>query len=287
MTQSKPKYQVTVERWWPPVETLDNGEICMTWRLELESLYRDDGGFIFPVDLNYLDVRVWLQRASEKVCLLYCQAPRKSWKNLHDAGYRGILAVNRYVGRVIKINSVHRATWWVEVFTVYSAFDGPRQYDQNELMKAASANEVERLQELLANGVDIESADMIGVTALCCAAESGCLNAFELLLAKGANARVITSGDSTLLHEAALGGNIKIISTLLNMELNINAIAQGGHTALGWAVMNRNGDAAAYLLEAGADPHAERAINLCDQARARLGTQHPVTLRLCVSGPTG
>ena len=107
-----------------------------------------------------------------------------------------------------------------------------------------------------------------------------------MLLTKGANPHVVTSGGGTLLHAAAAGGNIEILSTLLNIGLDINATAQSGHTPLGWAIMNRKGDASAYLLQVGADPTAERGINLCEQARSRLGHEHPVTMALCGSQPS-
>ena len=61
-------------------------------------------------------------------------------------------------------------------------------------MKAAAANDVQQIGELLAKGIDIEAGDMVGVTALCCAAESGALQAFNFLLAKCAHAKVVTSG---------------------------------------------------------------------------------------------
>jgi hypothetical protein len=276
------KHPREVLEWVPVPSKLDTGEVSMLWELDLESRYRNDGGFTSPVDLNYLDVQVQIQWLSDRKCSLHCRAPgMQVWKNLHDAGYRGILAIDRYLGPVAAVNGVARSTWWIAVLTVYGASGGPRPYDANELMKAAAGDDVPRLQELLARGANIEAGDMIGTTALCCAAESGKLRAFELLLAKGANLKVLTSWEATLLHVAAAGGNTEIVSIAVSRGLDLNARDRGGHTALAWAISNRRAAAAEYLLRAGADPTAERGMNLCEEARLRLGKEHPVTTMLC------
>lgn len=288
--KSDPRYIVTLESWRPSVNTLDTGEISMHWEFDLESRYREDGGFTAPVDLNYLDVQVQMQWLSDRQCSLDCRAPGKeSWKNLHEAGYRSILGVDRYVGPISKVNGVDRSTWWFAVLTVYGASGGPRTYDVNDLMKAAAKDEVQRVEELLSRGADIEAGDLIGATALCSAAESGALRSFKQLLEKGANPKVVTSWKATLLHAAAAGGNTEIISILVNKGMELNARDLGGHTALTWAISNRKPGAAEYLIRAGADPAAERGLNLCEEARLRLGKEHPVTSMVCgsVAGSAG
>lgn len=275
-------YPLTIRKWWPSVNTLDAGETAMLWELDLESRYREDGGFTSPVDLSYQGVQVKMQWLSGRKCSLYCHAPASaSRKDLVDSGYRGILAIDRYVGRVASITGVERAAWWVAIFTVYGAFGGPQSYDANELMKAAAKDDVQRLEELLGKGADIEAGDMVGTNALACAAQSGALRAFKLLQGKGANPSVVTSGGGTLLHAAAAGGNVEIASILLSSGLDLNASAQSGHTPLGWAILNGKAEMAEYFLRAGADPKAERGIHLCHEAQSRLGENHPVTKLLC------
>ena len=288
--KSDPKYVITLESWKPAVNTLDTGEISMHWEFDLESRYREHGGFTAQVDLNYLDVQVQMQWLSDRKCSLDCRAPAKeSWKNLHEAGCRGILAIDRYVGAVSAVNGVARSTWWVAVLTVYGASGGPRARDANDLMKAAAKDEVQRVEEFLSKGAYIEAGDLIGVTALCSAAESGALRAFRLLLEKGANPKVVTSWKATTLHAAAAGGNTEIISILVNKGMDLNARDLGGHTPLTWAISNRKPIAAEYLLRAGADPAAERGLNLCEEASLRLGKEHPVTSMICgsVAGSAG
>jgi hypothetical protein len=113
----------------------------MRWEFALKSRYREDGGFTASVDLNYLDVRVRMQWLAERQCSLDCRAPGKeSWKNLHEAGYRAILAIDRYVGPVAAVNGVDRSTWWIAVLSAYGASGGPRSCDANALMKAAAAD---------------------------------------------------------------------------------------------------------------------------------------------------
>jgi hypothetical protein len=282
MIEKNSKFAPTVGQWIPAVVTAVTGESSMLWHVEVGSRYREDGGFKSQIDLNYRDIQVQMRWISDKKCDLSCRAPGKnSRKDLHDSGYRGVLAIDRYVGRVAAIGGVDRSAWWVAVFTAYSAFDGPRSYDANELMKAASADDVQRVEELLAKGADVEAGDMIGATALCFAAESGALRTFKLLLANGANPKVVTSGGGTLLHSAAAGGNEEIISILMSSGLDLNARAQSGHTPLGWAIWSGKAEAALYLLRNGADPAAEHALRLCEEARLRFGADHLVTSMLC------
>lgn len=282
MMEPNHKYASTLFKWSPPVRKLDTGEITMLWRLSLESLYLPDGGFTSRVDLNYREVHVQMHWISDRECSLDCCAPgMNSWKNLYDSGYRGVLAIDRYLGRVAAINGVGRSVWWLAVFSVYSAFDGPQLYDANALMKAASTDDVQQLEQLLAAGAEVDAGDMIGVAALSCAAQSGKVRAFKFLITKGADVRVVTSGGGTVLHAAAAGGNVEILSILVGAGVDLNARAQSGHTPLGWAVLNSKAEAARYLLEAGADPKAERGITLCSEAKLRFGEGHLVTKLLC------
>jgi hypothetical protein len=281
-TKQDPRFLATSDRWRPMVSTADTGEISMLWHLGIGSRYRGDGGFVSPIDLNYRAIQVELEWTSDNECDLSCRGPgQKNWKDLHDSGYRAILGIDRYVGPVASVNGVDRSVWWVAVFTVYGAVDGPRSYDANDLMKAAAANDVQQIGELLAKGIDIEVGDMIGVTALCCAAESGALQAFNFLLEKGANAKVVTSGGGTLLHSAAAGGKVEILSAVVELGVDLNARAQSGHTALGWAVLSGRAEAAQYLLRVGADQNAERGIQLCREAQSRFGENHALTKQLC------
>jgi Ankyrin repeats (3 copies) len=282
MTKHNFESQSRIGAWIPSVVTADTGEISMFWLCELESGFRDDGGVTSPVKLDYRHVQVEMHWISERKCSLNCRAPgMKDWKDLHDSGYRGVLAIDRHVGRVIAINEVDRSTWWLAILTAYSAVDGPRTNDATEFMQAAAADDVRRLEELLAKGAHIESSNMIGETALSSAAESGMLSAFEFLLARGANPRPIMSGGGTLMHAAAGGGNVEIISTLIARGLDLNTRAASGHTPLGWAIWHGRAEAAASLLRAGADPAAERGLDLCEQSRVRFGEDHPLAKQLC------
>lgn len=56
-----------------------------------------------------------------------------------------------------------------------------------ELRKAAAAGDITRIEALLAQGVDINSVDGKGVTALMTAAEAGQISTVQFLLVKGAD----------------------------------------------------------------------------------------------------
>ena len=84
------------------------------------------------------------------------------------------------------------------------------------------------------------------------AASHGRLNAFNLLLERGADPTLKDSNGCTVLHDAANGNNDKIIEKLLSLELNINSRNNNGEIALMVAISNRKAEAVKYLLSKGA-----------------------------------
>ena len=81
-----------------------------------------------------------------------------------------------------------------------------------ELVYWASLGEVAEVEKSLANGVDVNSTDDEGYSALQAAAENGYLDVVKLLVEKGAN--VHYKGEYTALQLAEMAEQVEIIEYL-------------------------------------------------------------------------
>jgi ankyrin repeat protein len=155
------------------------------------------------------------------------------------------------------------------------------------LVDAARKKDKAAVRSLLRQRVNVNTADVEGMTALHWAAHWNDLETVAALLKAGANARVANRYGVTPLHEASTVGNLAIIEALLDAGADPNAplgegetplmtaartgnvpavkmlIAHGaqvnareswrGQTALMWAAVENHAAAAELLLESGAD----------------------------------
>jgi Zn-dependent protease with chaperone function len=87
--------------------------------------------------------------------------------------------------------------------------------DQSPLMQAAIDNDVDKLQELMAGGANLEEGDMNGSTALQFAVMWGNVEAAELLLAGGAEVNTVDHWGLTPLMNAVYSGSSMEMSQLL------------------------------------------------------------------------
>ena len=141
--------------------------------------------------------------------------------------------------------------------------------DAEELMQAANSNNVELLRELLCGGVDVNTTDSLGRTALHIAALSDCRAAVEALLDLGADATLHMKDGRSVLHIAAEYGYLALLELLLKrLKLGKKEAAEGEvspegldvdeankttqMTALHYAVLFGHVDCCEYLLENGA-----------------------------------
>lgn len=296
-----------------PDEKLDeNNEWARDWNLELESRYRADGSSLSTVDLNYRQTRVNLHWVDDIRCILACRARSDGIgrTDLYLAGPRAILAVHRYIGRVKRIGGSGISKNLSVVVGLYCGVGGARSWDTTALMRAAGAFDVNEriaeagrdrktltlrevnirlIHELIERGADINAEDMIGNTALSHAALSADRDAFEVLTAAGARTDISFEGH-TLLHEAASGGNVPIISTLIGKGLNVNAVDWMGFTPICFALTAGHVEATELFLGEGAwwrieaspttSLGANRRIELAKLAEATLGNAHRLTKML-------
>ena len=280
-------------KYLPEITAGPAGEEIMEWDLELESRYRDDGKPTRDVDLNFGRAQVSLRWVDSSHCVLRCQsAPdERGSVDLAWGGRRAVLAVHRYTGRVVKIRGVERAAWLGHLLVAYCAHGGAKEYDTTDLMRAAAKWSSGRVQSLLKIGIGVNDENMMGETALSYAAREGRPDIFEILL--GAGARIdVSFEDHTLLHDAAVGGSVPILSNLIRSRLQINTTNWMGLTPLWYAVSEKRIEAAEYLLAEGADwriepwktksayPKMKEGFRLVNQAEAVLGFDHRLTKML-------
>jgi hypothetical protein len=135
------------------------------------------------------------------------------------------------------------------------------------LLKAAQAGDLVGVQDLLEKGADVDSADLMGWSALMTASSAGRTDIVKLLLDKGvklnarskgfpivvsANGSKIPSG-TTALMAAAYSGQPEITAMLLEKQAQVNAKRDDRWTPLMAACSSTSAETVRLLLDAGAD----------------------------------
>ena len=122
------------------------------------------------------------------------------------------------------------------------------------LVWAASRNDLEMADLLLRAGANAKAANEFGATALYAAAAHADPAMTVKLLAAGADANTPLMSGETPLMEAARRGNLATVRALLSGGANPNAQeANGGQTALMWALSERQAAVVEELVKRGAD----------------------------------
>lgn len=119
---------------------------------------------------------------------------------------------------------------------------------------AAAKGDINKMNTLLAQGVDVNEKDsLLGLTALYSAAAEGQIEAVRFLFEKGADITVKNRNGSTAICIAAENGHIDVVRLLLEKGAEINAKDEYGNTALSLAARKGHINVARLLLEKGAD----------------------------------
>lgn len=130
------------------------------------------------------------------------------------------------------------------------------------LSEAAMSGEMATVQALIQEGIDVNSAQGDGNTALHWAAFRRDLQMAKLLLEAGASTDVKTRlGEMSPLFMAARNGDAAMLNLLLEHGAEVNAVSSNGTIPLMMAAASGEVDAVRALLDKGADVDAVEATN--------------------------
>lgn len=134
------------------------------------------------------------------------------------------------------------------------------------LADAVIRGDLERVQQLLDKGADVNAKDKKGKTTLILAASIGQLSVTKLLLDKGADVNAKDDYEETALMNAAWRGHLEVVRLLLDRGADVNARKKRGLVALKFSKIVR------LLLDRGADVNDLTALTLtaCNGDRRRL-----------------
>lgn len=155
-----------------------------------------------------------------------------------------------------------------------------------ELIEAAGANDLAKVRKLLDSGVNADSKDKNGFTALMWAAHKGNLDMVKTILEKGANVNSRDENGATALMYAAWSHRdaFYIVEILSDKGANVNAEAQDGMTALHHAASKGHTMAVVMLLKKGADVNARTQTGVTPLMVAALKNHDTVASMLLAKG---
>ncbi|XP_055343210.1 LOW QUALITY PROTEIN: uncharacterized protein LOC129591553 [Paramacrobiotus metropolitanus] len=116
-------------------------------------------------------------------------------------------------------------------------------------LRAARAGNIEKVQEYLRQGTDINTANANGLNALHLASKEGHVELVRLLLKHGASVDAATKKGNTALHIACLAGQYEIVRILIEHGAAVNVQSQNGFTPLYMAAQENHFDIVKHLLE--------------------------------------
>jgi len=128
------------------------------------------------------------------------------------------------------------------------------------LIDAVKKGDARTVRSLIAQHLDVNTAEVDGSTPLHWAAQRDNREIVDLLLAAGANAKAATRYNVTPLALAAMNGNAAIIERLLKAGVDANSTSEEGQTALMSASLNGKADGVKVLLSHGADANAKEPV---------------------------
>lgn len=120
-----------------------------------------------------------------------------------------------------------------------------RRYEKNAFIQATSDGRTDIVEAMLANGMEVNAANHVGVTALMRIVEDSTL---DTLLAAGADVNKRDNVGFTALIWASFFGRESQVKKLIAAGADVNAVTRDGKTALNMA----KPEIRAILIEAGA-----------------------------------
>jgi uncharacterized protein len=135
-------------------------------------------------------------------------------------------------------------------------------YGLTPLIIAASHDHYDIAQLLIERGADLNLGDGMGWTPLMHAARKGGVELTRLLAEKGADVNARSRGDESALLVALTEGHVEVASLLMGLGANVNARDADGTTVLIWAVLKGNFETVELLLIKGAEVNARNSVGI-------------------------
>lgn len=133
--------------------------------------------------------------------------------------------------------------------------------DATAITEAVAESDVERVNELLNDGMYADVQDMDGWTPLMWAAQDGDVEIMNVLIQAGADPNMVDYYEETALIRAIYSQNVDAINLLLLSGADPNMADSSGWTPLMYAAANGVIEPVEALLNGGADPELKDANN--------------------------
>lgn len=118
---------------------------------------------------------------------------------------------------------------------------------------AAQKNDTETAKLLIKAGADAKATNRYGIDPLWLACQNGNGVLVEVLLQAGADPNARQRGEDTALMTAARTGDLESVKALLSAGAEVNAKEKRGQTALMWAAAEGHAEVVELLIKSGAD----------------------------------
>jgi len=128
------------------------------------------------------------------------------------------------------------------------------------LVLGARYNQMDKVKYLLDGGMDVNTRDAYGNTALIAAAGNGHKEMVQYLLDHNAKVNASNKKDMTALMGAAAIGDYQLVHKLIKAGADVNAKNNQGETALFMAVQYGNYEAAKVILNGGGNPNISNTV---------------------------
>ncbi|KAL3858771.1 hypothetical protein ACJMK2_009024 [Sinanodonta woodiana] len=141
-----------------------------------------------------------------------------------------------------------------------------------QLLSACEHGDAQTVQELLDQGVDVDSPDEYETTALQVAAANGHDQLVRLLLMRGAAADKPNFFGWTPLMQASRHGHVNIVALLLQHQVDLNARTRYGNSTLTLAARGGHHQVVRLLVESGIDLDSSGSV--CEITPLLVAAQH-------------
>ncbi len=173
--------------------------------------------------------------------------------------FSGCNEVMKMPSQILKKSFHQKFDWTAEVF-----FDDPSVI---ELCRAIEASDIERMRELIADGVDVNALGRDSMTPLLWAFPDGKLERFELLLQSGADPNVKFTGNFGVPSAFLAGDSVTILAAETYFPGYFEAVLHNGGNPRQKSHLN---EPLLHVLIAGGRPNRSVRINLLLDAGADI-----------------